>query len=152
MSDTDKLYDLHQSIGYQMTLTARLQERRFDEQLRTIGLTRITWCVLLAVGVEGLENPSDIAAFIGIDRTATSRALKGMENAGMIARSPAKGDRRRTTVALSTHGDTLLQASAPMATANSARFHNKLTQSETRQLRLILEKLRHGEEGGLKSL
>ncbi len=46
-------YRLHDAIGYQLTVTARLQERRFEAALKTLDLTRITWCVLLAADDEG---------------------------------------------------------------------------------------------------
>ena len=78
-------YRLHTSLGYHLSLASRLQERRLDEQLKTLGLTRTTWCILLAVGNEGLCQPSDIADFVGIDRTATSRALRHMEDDGLLA-------------------------------------------------------------------
>jgi MarR family transcriptional regulator for hemolysin len=100
---------LHTSLGYQLSLASRLQERRMDEGLRGIGLTRTTWCVLLAVGNEALTQPSEIAAFVGIDRTATSRALRQMEEAGLIDRSvgcqeDGVGDKRTRTVALTDLG------------------------------------------------
>ncbi|MEM1302763.1 MAG: MarR family transcriptional regulator, partial [Pseudomonadota bacterium] len=83
----DIRYRLHDSLGYNLSLAARLQERRLDDGLRSLALTRTNWCILLAVGVEGLSGPSDIAAFVGIDRTATSRALRQMEQAGLIERT-----------------------------------------------------------------
>ena len=42
-------YRLHDSIGYHATLAARLVERRVEDALRTFGLTRVGWCILLAV-------------------------------------------------------------------------------------------------------
>ena len=45
-------YRLQQSLGYQLSVASRLQERRLDDGLKELGLTRITWCVLLAVGNE----------------------------------------------------------------------------------------------------
>ena len=102
--ETDDKYHLNQSVGYQLSLTSRLQERRFEEQLKTLGLTRSTWCILLAVEGEQMVNPSDIAAFVGIDRTATSRALRQMETAGMVMRGAGKIDGRTTTVALTDTG------------------------------------------------
>jgi len=72
MSAENKRYDLHGSLGYQATVTARSFERRLEERLRKLGLSRLGWCILLAVGEEKLASPSDIAGFIGIDRTATS--------------------------------------------------------------------------------
>jgi len=152
MDAKTKPYDLHGSVMYQLTLTSRMQERRLEEQLKTLGLTRVTWCTLLAVGAEGLRNPSKIAEFIGIDRTATSRALRGMEADGMIARVTAETDRRRTTVRLTERGWELLNNAVPMASGNSAHFRGKLDPAEIQQLCTLLRKLRAGEDGGLTSL
>lgn len=149
---TDQKYRLHQSLGYQMSLTSRLQERRFEEQLKTLGLTRIKWCILLAVEIEELLNPSDIASFVGIDRTATSRALRQMEAAGMIARRVGKEDGRTTLVALTNAGRDLLTSATPMARANAQHWQSKLSSSETRELCRLMAKLRQGEDAALTRL
>ena len=73
------MYRLHDSLGYRLTYAARLNERRFEAGLADLGLTRLMWCVLCALDFEGLSRPSDIAAFIGVDRTAISRCLRQME-------------------------------------------------------------------------
>lgn len=150
--DTDQNYRLHQSLGYQMSLTTRLQERPFEEQLKTLGLTRITWCILLAVEVEALVNPSDIASFVGIDRTATSRALRQMEASGMIARDVGKDDGRTTLVALTDMGRDLQARATPMARDNAQHWQGKLSDDEDRELRRLLAKLRQGEDAALARL
>ena len=151
MEPHDK-YRLHQSLGYQLSLTSRLQERRFDEQLKTLSLTRITWCILLAVEVEKMVNPSDIAAFVGIDRTATSRALRQMETAGMVKRGAGKGDGRTTTVALTDTGRDLHHLATPMARNNARHWQEKLSKPETEELCRLMAKLRMGEDAALKRL
>lgn len=150
--NTDQKYRLHQSLGYQMSLTTRLQERRFEERLKTLGLTRITWCILLAVDVEDLLNPSDIASFVGIDRTATSRALRQMETAGMIARGAGKEDGRTTLVALTDVGRDLQIRAAPMARDNAQHWQEKLSSEEAIELRRLLAKMRRGEDTALARL
>ena len=145
-------YRLHDAIGYQLTLTARLQERRFETALKTLDLTRITWCVLLAAGDEGLSQPSDIADFIGIDRTATSRALKQMEGSGLITRDEGTGDKRTTRVTLTDLGREKLDQAIPMAVANRTRSENSLTPDELTELRRLLAKLRQGDDTPLKRL
>ncbi len=145
-------YRLHQSLGYQLSLTARVMERGFEESLREIGLSRISWCVLLAVGVEGLSKPSEIADFIGIDRTATSRALRSMEAEGMIARCCGKRDRRTKRVSLTARGCELLETAEPMARRNAARFAQKLTPEERALLTGLLKRLREGEDTPLPGL
>lgn len=135
-------YDLHASLGYQLTVVARLNERPFDEALRALGLTRTTWCVLLAVGVERLSRPSDIAHFIGIDRTATSRALRQMEKGGLISRSEGRGDGRTTLVAITGAGRRALNEATPLAARNAQHFEERLSAEERASLVAILDKLK----------
>lgn len=145
-------YRLHDALGYQLSITARIQERRFEERLKQHGLTRITWCILLAVHVEELTQPSDIARFIGIDRTATSRALRHMESSGTIARRTGKDDKRTTHVATTDKGAALVAAVSPLARENAAYFRNKLSDAENAELIRLLAKLREGESTALKQL
>ncbi|MFV2036906.1 MAG: MarR family winged helix-turn-helix transcriptional regulator [Paracoccaceae bacterium] len=149
-------YRLQNSIAYQLSLTARQQERRLDEGLKTLGLTRISWCVLLAVGNEALCKPSEIADFVGIDRTATSRALRQMEAAGMIARasgtSGGVGDGRTKTVKLTGPGREMLERATPFARDNAALVTGPLSRDEVNTLRNILAKIRRCDATPLNRL
>ncbi|MEM1302747.1 MAG: MarR family winged helix-turn-helix transcriptional regulator, partial [Pseudomonadota bacterium] len=107
------------------------------------------WCILLAVGVEGLSGPSDIAAFVGIDRTATSRALRQMEQAGLIERTGGQADGRKRAVALTAHGETRLRQGAPLARANNEIQAAKLEEAEVTELLRLLRKLSDGEHSDL---
>lgn len=148
--ETDTSYRLHQSMGYQLTLTARVHERRLDEQLKSVGLTRITWCILLAVLNEGLVNPSDIARFVGIDRTATSRALRQMEEEGLILRSTGKKDGRTTLVKVTDAGLERHQQATPKVRSNAQYWQDKLTETEVLHFCRLMRKLRRGEDVALK--
>ncbi|RVV98808.1 MarR family transcriptional regulator [Mesobaculum littorinae] len=145
-------YSLHDSLGYRLSLASRLQERRLDEQLKTLGLTRIMWCVLLGVGNEGLTQPSDLAQFVGIDRTATSRALKQMEAMGLVERQSGKTDRRTTRVGLTAAGRDALDAGVPMAQANNEMMDAKLSPAERQDLRRLLARITEGEPVSLPQL
>ncbi len=151
MKDTTP-YRLHQSLGYHLSIAARLQERRLDEQLRTLGLTRTTWCILLAVGNEGLSQPSDIAEFVGIDRTATSRALRHMEDDGLLARSSGTEDKRTRRVELTEKGCTAIRDATPFARENAAIMAGQLDAGEEEDLKRLLTKLRGPDGTALKTL
>ncbi len=142
-------YRLHASLGYKLSLAARLQERRLEADLKELGMTRTTWCVLLAVAVEGLSKPSEIATFIGIDRTATSRALRHMEEEELIARSGRSDDKRFRTVKITEKGQALLDQGSPKARANNAAMSAKLSEAEEVQLMKALNALIRGEPAGL---
>jgi DNA-binding MarR family transcriptional regulator len=148
-------YRLHASLGYQLSLSARLQERRLEDGLRGLGLTRVTWCVLLAVGNEALVHPSDIAAFVGVDRTVISRALRQMEGAGLIDRAAGSatghGDRRTTTVRLTDLGRDRLAQGTPLAEANNRAMEAHLTGAEAAELRRLLARVREGDTRPLPS-
>lgn len=152
MTTENKRYDLHGSIGYQATLTARVYERRLEDRLRKLGLSRLGWCILVAVGEERLASPSDIASFIGIDRTATSRALKALEDGGLVTRTAdSRDDRRRRRVALTERGSALLGRAIAVAQGNAAHFNAKLSPEEQDALLRLLGKMRVGEDGPLRN-
>ncbi len=138
-------YRLHDSLGFRLSRAARIQEQRLDAGLKTIGLTRITWCVLLAVANEGLTHPSQIADFVGIDRTATSRALRQMEADGLLARTVGEADGRTREVALTGAGQDRLARGEPMAVENNAAMAARLTEADVEGLKALLDRLIEGE-------
>lgn len=146
MDGTRSKFGLHNSIGHHITRTARLVERRVEGGLRAFGLTRVGWCILLAVEEEGLKKPSEIARFIGIDRTATSRALRQLENDNLINREMGREDRRTTEVYLTEEGRTRLLAARPLCVENMDHFNAKLSTAEALELRRLLAALASGED------
>lgn len=151
MTSTYKPYDLHASVGYQATLSSRVFERRLEDGLKSIGISRLQWCVLVAIGVEHRQTPSDISEFLGIDRTATSRCLRALEADKLIERTPARDDRRKTHVSLADQGARKLADALPIASENNAHFMQKLTPDEAHILQSLLIKLRSGEEKNLSN-
>ncbi len=145
MDGAQPKYSLHDSIGYHTTLAARLVERRVEDGLKGFGLTRIGWCILLAVAEEGLKNPSDIAGFVGIDRTATSRALRALEAKGLISRAIGRTDRRMTEVSMTDEGRARMVQALPVCVENMAHFNAKLSKGEQADLKVLLKKLYAGE-------
>ena len=145
-------YQLHASLGYQLSLAARIQERRLEEQLKTLGLTRTAWCVLLAVGNEGLKQPSDIARFIGIGRTAASRALRQMEADGLVERDAGAGDGRTRSVELTALGSSRLAKGMPMARENNAVMEARLGDRGREDLIRLLRKTHAGDHASLSKL
>ncbi len=135
-------YDIHDSPGYRLTLVSRIIERRFEQQIAPLGLTRVRWCVLVAAGEQGLTSPSEIAAYIGIDRTAISRALRALEQDGMIRRKGHDGpDGRMRMVRLTDRGQEALQQAIAAARENARHFRDKLSWYESETLGEILDKL-----------
>jgi DNA-binding MarR family transcriptional regulator len=156
MSDTPEIppkpYRLHESLGYHLSLAARLQERRLEERLRLVGLNRTTWCILLAIGNENLTQPSDIATFVGIDRTATSRALRGMENDGLVARASGREDRRTRRITLTDKGRRVVTKATPYARENGRLMADLLSQEDHKELLRLLNIIIDGTPAELPAI
>ncbi|WP_380057690.1 MarR family winged helix-turn-helix transcriptional regulator [Falsihalocynthiibacter sp. SS001] len=135
-----------------MSRTARIQERGFETRLKELGLTRVTWCILLAVETEALRFPSAIAEFVGVDRTATSRALRKMSREGLIQRNDEESDGRRTAVVVTVHGRDVLECATHAARENAAHFEAKLSATERETLRKLIHKLQSGDGTPLAQL
>ena len=146
------MYRLHDSLGYRLTYAARLNERRFEALLADNGLSRLMWCVLCALEYEGLCRPSDIAAFIGVDRTAISRCLKQMERGGLIRRCPAQEDARARTVSATDAGREALAPATEAARANAAFWDDKLTAGDRIALLRALDSLAEPDDEPLAGL
>ncbi|MDR6265213.1 MULTISPECIES: MarR family transcriptional regulator [Rhodobacterales] len=134
-------FNLHDGLGYRLTIAARTNNAVFDAKLSDLGLTRQMWCVLVAVGEQGIDTPSAIADYIGIIRPAASRTLKQMEKSGLLARASGQGDKRTTQVALTQDGKRRLARSLPLAAQNRADLNAVLTTTEQATLVALLEKL-----------
>lgn len=143
---------LHESLGYRMSLVARMLERVFDRQLAELEVSRGMWAVLLAVGQEGYSKPSEIAEFVGIDRTAVSRLLRTLENRELVRRANAAHDGRAKAVTLTTRGRAVLSLATAGAHETARWYKAKLTQQEQSELDALLNKLLEGEARDVPAL
>ena len=73
-------------LGHAARRTANLLTRHYNRHLSSVGL-ELTQAQLLAVIADGTaSSASDIARFLGIDRSTLARNLKPLETAGLIER------------------------------------------------------------------
>ncbi|MEP3435691.1 MAG: MarR family transcriptional regulator [Hoeflea sp.] len=145
-------YQLRGGLGFRFTRTARLMERHYERLLGELGLSRIMWCVLVMRGLYGIQSPSAMADYLGVDRAVISRILGSMDRKGMISRIPLDGDKRGRDVHLTALGKQKLDAFLPRAMETANYFRSKLTEAEFQQLNLILDKMMQGEDGALPGL
>ena len=136
---------LHESLGYQLSLVSRMIERIFEERLSQLQITRAMWAVLLAVEQESCSKPSEIADFVGIDRTAVSRLLRALEEKKFVRRAAAEGDGRARAVTLTASGRKVLGIATQAAHETARWYRSKLRKAEQEQLHSLLSKLLEGE-------
>ena len=139
-------------MGYRLSLLASINSRKFEVLLSEIGLTRLMWCVLLAIEEEKLTQPSEIASFIGINRTAASRTLRQMHERGLINRLAGRKDGRNIVVTTTDAGKAALDQAIPMARTVGGEIRAKLTPEEAATLEALVDKMLAGENRDLSGL
>lgn len=147
-----KDYHLHERLGFKLSRLSRLMQSRLETGLAEHGLTRLKWCVLAGVGMEGHSAPSDLADHLGITRPAISRLLKAMIKDGLIERSLVEEDGRSRQISITEFGQQKLQACWPMVDANQDHFLQKLSAQQRQDLNQTLSDMMQGEADAFDDL
>ncbi|WP_422377804.1 MarR family winged helix-turn-helix transcriptional regulator [Roseibium sp.] len=145
-------FTLHNRIGFKVTRLARIMESRLEKQLAVHGITRLQWCVLRGVGLEGVTSPSQLADYICIARPAISRLLKSMEEQGLVNRNGIDDDKRFTEVALTDLGQSKLTACHGLVRELNQHFSEKLDGDIYDVFMDAIDRLTEGEDVQLTRL
>ena len=145
-------YVLRQQIGFKLSRTSRLMQQQLEAALATQGLTRLSWCVLSSVGLEGISSPSGIADNLGVTRPMLSRLIKSMSRDGLITVALDPDDGRNRKLDLTAKGRDTLDNCLPLVRANSRHFAQKLSPEQMRTLHDLVDALIEGEKPYLDTL
>lgn len=150
--DLKDQYVLRRALGFKMSRASRLMQQRLEKDLATVGMSRLTWCVLCSVGIEGITTPSGVADNLGINRPMLSRLLKSMSEDGLIHREQTADDGRNRRLNLTERGVAKLDACLPFVTENAAHFAQKFSADQLALLHQALDVISDGEAGHLDRL
>ena len=87
-------------------------------------------------------NPTRLSHFQDVKKNTITSLLRGLEESGLIERTPDPADRRAALVRISPAGRELVRSSAPARFAFMNRVTSSLGDRERDQLLVLLEKLR----------
>jgi DNA-binding MarR family transcriptional regulator len=93
---------------------ARALARRFDEELRPLGLTQGQFSLLTSLNRPEAPTIGSVSNLLAMDRTTLTANLKPLERRGLIKVAVDKEDRRSRRLSLTAKGKTLLAAAAPI--------------------------------------
>lgn len=145
-------YALRKQLGFKVSRAARLMQQRLETDLARENMTRLTWCVLSSVGIEGISTPSEVADNLGVTRPALSRLIKSMSRDGLIQSALATGDGRNRQLSLTEVGQRKLEVCLPLVQSNNVHFAFKLSKDHVTLLHGVLDLLLEGEETHLDTL
>jgi DNA-binding MarR family transcriptional regulator len=99
------------------------------------------WRVMAVLGQEAPLSARDVCARTAMDKVRVSRALGRLIERGIVVRTVAERDRRRSVLSLSAAGEAIYAEIAPLALNAEAKLLDELSEEERHLLDLLLRKL-----------
>jgi DNA-binding MarR family transcriptional regulator len=131
---------------------ARALARRFDEALRSLGLTNGQFSLLMSLNRPEPSAMADVAALLAMDRTTLTAALKPLQRRGLVTVTPDPADRRARSIALTSQGMKLLVRAVPIWEHAHQEIEGLLPDGDPNRLRSNLRVLSAGVEKSRLSL
>lgn len=105
---------------------ARTLARRFDAVFRPFDLTNGQFSLLMSLHRPEAPSMSDVAPFLGMDRSTLTAALKPLERRGLVRVAVDRTDRRGRRLHLTQAGRALLARAFPIWRAEHDRLDDAL--------------------------
>ena len=138
-------------LPYQLSVTSNAVSALIAERYRKRFALKIPeWRVMAVLGDSGPEGSGaggpmtqrGLTAATVMDKVAVNRAVKVLEERGLIARVPNPGDGRSHLLALTAEGKAIHAEVMPLARATEADLLDGLAPDEEALLRRLLSSLR----------
>lgn len=148
---SDATGELAGFLPYQLSVTSNAVSGLIAERYRKrFGLKIPEWRVMAVLGdagtagggADGAMTQRALTAATVMDKVAVNRAVKVLEDRGLIARVPNPGDGRSHLLALTGEGRAIHAEVMPLARATEADLLADLAPDEQEALRRLLASLR----------
>ena len=128
-------------IGLQVTRTAKVLSRAFDDALAEGGGSLPTWLVLVSVMGQAHETQRDLAAAVGVEGPTLTHHLNRMEAGGLVTRRRDPENRRVHQVSLTPDGEAVFRGLLKHVASFDEQLRAGFTDDELAQLRGFLDRL-----------
>ena len=128
-------------IGLQLTRTAKVVSRAFDDALVREGGSLPTWLILVSLKARRHGAQRELAEDVGVEGPTLTHHLNRMEAAGLITRTRDPGNRRVHQVELTDTGEATFQRLLGAVAAFDAQLRTGFTKKELDATASILARL-----------
>jgi DNA-binding MarR family transcriptional regulator len=124
------LMDVHEvrdrCLCFSAQRAARSLARRFDGIFRELGLTNGQFSLMVALSAGKQWQQRELAAFLTMDRTTLTAALKKLERRGWITLAADEKDKRARRIMLTAAGRRLIAEAFPLWRDEHAKLDREL--------------------------
>jgi DNA-binding MarR family transcriptional regulator len=137
-------FDPTESAGFLVGRVAHALKLRVQEFLEDAGIDmsaeEISILTVLA-HLDGPERMKPLSEKLGRDATTLSRQVAGLEEAGLLERSPCPDDGRATVVTITKAGSKLVEQTIPLILALRGRAMKGISKAEAKTLVNVLSRM-----------
>ncbi len=137
-------FDPTESAGFLVGRVAHALKLRVQEFLDDTGIDmsaeEISILTVLA-HLDGPERMKPLSEKLGRDATTVSRQVAGLEEAGLLERSPCPDDGRATVVTITKAGSKLVEQTIPLILALRGRAMKGISKAEAKTLVNVLSRM-----------
>jgi DNA-binding MarR family transcriptional regulator len=137
-------FDPTESAGFLVGRVAHSLKLRVQEFLDDAGIAmsaeEISILTVLA-HLDGPERMKPLSEKLGRDATTVSRQVAGLEQAGLLERSPCPDDGRATVVTITKAGSKLVEQTIPLILALRGRAMKGISKAEAKTLVNVLSRM-----------
>lgn len=137
---------LYTRPGFLLRRAHQISAAVFEDECRTLGLTPAQFGVLTVLHASPGLDQSSLARALGFDKVTVLRVLRGLEERGLVKRSPAPDSRRNLAVQLTPEGEVLLNKAQKPAERAYERLMAPLSTEQQMQLVALLQQMTEGLE------
>jgi len=131
-----------EGVGFLLADVARLMRKGFDRRVRSLGLTRAQWRVLVYVLENQGLSQSMLARLIDIERAPLGQLILALENLRLVRRVRSAHDQREWLVFGAEGAKDVMPELVEAATWLRDLSTNGLSSGEVALLRRLLERMR----------
>lgn len=131
----------YEMLPYLLSRVSARTNQLWVRQLRDHGLTIGRWQVLNVLSTYDGSRIGTIADLSGGEQPAVSRVIDQMERDGLVKRRPSLNDSRAVEVWITQRGRAIYAELMPEAKAFVARMLRTLSDTESKQMNDLLERL-----------
>lgn len=134
------------SLGYQVNHLARLLARALQERIAPHGVVPGQFAQLLALYERDGRSQQELCEEVKIDQSTMAHTLRRMERDGLVHRTTAPADRRRSVITLTPRARALEPDLVQAARAVNAHATRGFTDEEVALVLALLARLIHNLE------
>jgi MarR family transcriptional regulator for hemolysin len=134
-------------VGLQLSRTAKIVSRAFEEALAMEGGSLSTWLVLVSLMASKHKAQRELAEAVGVEGPTLTHHLNRMEAAGLLTRTRDPDNRRVHRVELTESGQAMFLRLRAAALAFDMQLRRGVSTTDLNALDGLLARLRANAEG-----